>query len=47
VLWGISKANILLMIADQSNVRSLKEGEEEEAIAQSGKELAARFNRKK
>jgi len=34
------------MIADQSNVKSLKEGEEE-AIPQSGKDLAKRFNRKK
>jgi hypothetical protein len=35
----------MLMIADQSNVISVKEGEEE-AIPQTGKDLAARYNSK-
>lgn len=46
VLWKINRANIMLMMADQSNVTSIKPGEEE-AIPQTGKDLAARFNNKK
>lgn len=45
VLWKISRANILLMVADQSNVKSVAEGEEE-PIKASGSALASKYKQK-
>lgn len=43
VLWKINRANILLMMADRSNVKSKKET----IIKDSGKGLSERYKRKK
>jgi hypothetical protein len=43
VLWKVSRANILLMMADRSNVKSVKN----KVVKDSGKGLAERYKRKK
>jgi len=45
VLWKVSRANIMLMMADRSTVKSVKK--EDEVIEASGKDLAARIKSKK
>lgn len=42
MLWKINRANLKLMMADRSNVKSKKEV----VIKDSGKSLAARYKRK-
>lgn len=44
VLWKVSRANIMLMMSDRSNVKSVKK--EDIVIEDSGKNLAARFKQK-
>jgi len=42
VLWKVSRANILLMLADRSNVKSVKASEK----VGSGKDLINKYKRK-
>lgn len=47
VLWKVSRANLMLMMADRSRLKYGQKGDAEEAELSTGSSLAKKFNAKR